>query len=78
MGPLPCRLGLADMRRYGMQSLWDKEAPRDHEGQQGQGLSLQVTLVHTLSHTSPLSPHFFLLLSKGREKTKGGRDGEHK
>lgn len=58
-----------------MQSLWDKEAPRDHEGQQGQGLSLQVTLVHTLSHTSPLSPHFFLLLSKGREKTKGGRDG---
>lgn len=26
----------------------------------------------------PLSPHFFPLLSKGREKTKGGRDGERK
>lgn len=41
------------MRRYGVQGLWDKEAPQDHGGQQGQGLSLQVPLVHTLSHTSP-------------------------
>ena len=41
------------MKSYGRQGLWDKKAPRDHGGQQGQGLSLQVTLVHRLSHTSP-------------------------
>lgn len=39
--------------------------------------STSVSGPHPLTHI-PLSPHFFPLLSKGREKTKGGRDGEHK
>lgn len=43
----------------------------------GAGAEASVSGPQPLTHI-PLSPHFFPLLSKGREKTKGGRDGEHK
>lgn len=47
IGSPSCRLRHAEARGSGMRDPWERG------GQQGQGLSLQVSLFHNLSHTSP-------------------------